>query len=326
MAFSMLRFVLSAPPGGEPGHREIYEAALEMAEFAEEKGFGMVVLSEHHCTEGGFMPSPLVMAAAIAGRTRRIALMVSALLAPLYDPIRLAEDVSVLDLISAGRASFVLGMGYRPIEYTATNKEFRRRGKLLDQVIETLLKAWSGEPFEYNGETIQVTPKPFTQPHPRIIVGGSTPAGARRAARFGLPFGPPISDAELNQVYIDECKRLGVESPVVVDPREPFSLYVAEDPDEGWKQIGPHWLREALSYASWQVPGQRSYQHSHATNIEELRAEGKFRVWTPEQCLAWVEEHGQSAWFSHFPLGGGAPPAVGWKSLELFAEKVVPYL
>jgi alkanesulfonate monooxygenase SsuD/methylene tetrahydromethanopterin reductase-like flavin-dependent oxidoreductase (luciferase family) len=297
-----------------------------MSAFAEEHGFRSIILSEHHCAEDGHLPSPLPLAGAIGGRTRQIAISISALLAPLYDPVRLAEDIAVLDLATGGRLSITLGLGYREIEYHATRKEFRRRGALFDEVIETLLKAWSGAPFDYHGQRIRVTPRPFTQPHPLIVIGGSNPISARRAARYGLPFGPPLSDPALNQLYRDECTRLGVANPLLFDPGEPFMVFVSDDPEHSWREIGPHWLHDATDYASWQRDDQRSYQLSSASTVEALRAEGKYRIWTPEQYLAETEARGPGTSFTHFPLGGGIPPALGWKSLELFAARVAPHL
>lgn len=326
MGTSLLRFVLRATRPEVASHRDLYAAAMDMSAFADEHGFGGITLSEHHCVDDGFLPSPLVFAGAVGGRTRRVAIHVCALLAPLHDPIRLAEDLAVLDLATGGRVSTYAGLGYRPIEYQALGRDFSRRGPLLDNVLETLLKAWTGEPFRYRGAEIRVTPKPLTKPHPALIVAGSTPAAARRAARFGLPFGPPLSDPALNQLYLDECRRLAVVQPRVIDPGEPFMLFVSEDPARSWKEIGPHWLHDAHSYGSWQRDDQRSYQHSRARDVDELRAEGKYVIWTPEQCLAHAAERGGAAAFNHFPLGGGIPPALGWQSLRLFADRVLPFL
>ncbi len=161
-----------------------YRAAIEMAAFADQHGFSVVSVEEHHCAENGWLPSPLILAAMIAARTERIAVNVTALLIPLYDPIKLAEDIAVLDLASGGRFSFVAGMGYRPLEFAALDKDWDERGRRMDHVLETLFKAWSGEPFEYNGATIRVTPTPLTRPHPPFAIGGMTKA--RGPARCAL--------------------------------------------------------------------------------------------------------------------------------------------
>ena len=96
----------------------------------------MLVLSEHHAAPDGYLPSPLVLGAAVAARTTRIPIWVSALLVPLHDPVRLAEDIAVLDLISNGRISIVTGLGYRPVEYALLDQDWKSRGKRLDLCLE----------------------------------------------------------------------------------------------------------------------------------------------------------------------------------------------
>ena len=88
----------------------------------------------------------------------------AALLLPLYDPIKLAEDLAVLDIASGGRVRLVLGMGYRPDEYAMFGKSWEKRGALMDECLSALLQAWSGEPFDYQGRAVRMTPRPFTSP------------------------------------------------------------------------------------------------------------------------------------------------------------------
>jgi alkanesulfonate monooxygenase SsuD/methylene tetrahydromethanopterin reductase-like flavin-dependent oxidoreductase (luciferase family) len=83
----------------------------------------------------------------------------------------------------------IAGLGYRPYEYAAHGKSWADRGKLMDEVLEVMLKAWAGEPFEYRGTIVRVTPTPYTKPHPMLFVGGASKPAARRAAQLGLPAG-----------------------------------------------------------------------------------------------------------------------------------------
>ena len=326
MAMSLIRFDMRAPGFGKASPPELYDAAVEMAAWADEQGFTSIVLSEHHGTDDGFLPSPLALAGVMAGRTRRIPISISALLAPLYDPIKLAEDLAILDLASGGRVAVILGLGYRRSEYEAFGRDWDDRGALLDECIETLLKAWTGEPFAYRGRTVQVTPTPRTKPHPMLFVGGQSKRAARRAARFGLAFSPASNDAEMIELYKSECERLGVKNPLVVAPGDVDVVFVSEDPDRSWAEIGPHLLHDARTYAAWQPPNQRSAVHSDAESVEELRREGKYKILTPEECLERAEAKGALAHFLHFPLCGGTPPELAWVSLELFASKVLPAL
>jgi len=326
MALSVIRFDMRQPGRTPTEVQAAYATALDMAEWADAKGFDMLVLSEHHGASDGFLPSPLVFAGAVAGRTSRIPMNVAALLVPLHDPIRLAEDIAVLDLASNGRISIVAGLGYRPIEYEMFDRDWKQRGKRLDECLEIMVKAWTGEPFEYEGETVTVTPRPLQDPHPLMFIGGSGPAAAKRAARFGFGFFPAAGDESLVELYYAECERLGKEPGWVAQPGGPGTLYVAEDPDKMWAEIGEYLLHDAVTYNSWQTPDIRSHVKADATTVEGLRAEGVYQILTPAECLTLADELGPLGGFTHHPLCGGTPPDKAWESLELFVDKVMPHL
>ena len=324
MPLSVIRFDYRTPGMTPAEASRVYRTSLDMAAWAEEKGFDMVVLSEHHGAEDGFCPSPLVAAAAVAGRTSTIGINVAALLVPLHDPIRLAEDIAVLDLLAAGRLSIVAGLGYRPVEYEMFGKEWKGRGKLMDECLAAMTAAWGEASFEYRGRTVSVTPRPLSQPMPFIMIGGSGPAAAKRAARFGMSFFPPVGDESLAQVYRDECARLGTPEGIVMMPSGPGSVFVAEDPDKAWAEVGPHLLHDAMTYRSWQTDDIRSHVASNARSIDALRAEGVYQILTPDECVALADELGPMGPYTHHPLCGGTPPELAWQSLELFADKVLP--
>lgn len=131
-----------------------------MSAWADEIGFNAISLGEHHATEDGYLPSPLPMCAAIAARTQQANISPNVLLAPLYQPVKLAEDLSVIQLMSNGRLQIVVGAGYRPYEFQmfSTRREDRKDRYL--EAFDVLRKAWSGEEFEYKGRKIWITPVP----------------------------------------------------------------------------------------------------------------------------------------------------------------------
>ncbi|MFE5977503.1 LLM class flavin-dependent oxidoreductase [Streptomyces sp. NPDC056460] len=321
MPFSVVRFNLVDPRATPESLSARYRAAVEMAAYADAHGVDTVQTEEHHGVDNNWLPSPFAFAGAVFGATRRIAVTVSAIIGPLHDPLRLAEDIAVLDLLSGGRLVTVAGIGYRPEEYEERGVDWGRRGKLQDLLLETLLTAWSGEPFTYQGRTVRVTPRPFTQPHPMLLVGGSSRAAARRAARLGLPFFPSAHLPEIEAYYWERCAEYGTEGWTMMPAEVTPLLHLSEDPDRTWAEYGEHFLHEARMYASWQSKDIRSAVRSAATTVAELRAEGVYRVVTPEECLAL----GLESLVLH-PLCGGMPVEEGWRSVRLFCDAVLPRL
>src|SRR5207302_2765895 len=110
---------------------------------------------------------------------------------------------------------------------------------ILEEHIEVMRQAWTGEPFEYRGQRVQVRPRPLRQPHPPIFIGGSTEVAAKRAARLGLPFAPAIGDPELAAIYDAECEKVGFTGGFSLLPAGPGFVHVTEDPDKAWDRIAP---------------------------------------------------------------------------------------
>ena len=131
MASFVSRFDFRAPGADRTARQELYSRGLEQAAYLDQHGHDALMVSEHHVSDDGYLPSPLLVAAAMAARTSRVPITVSALLVNMYEPVKLAEDVAVLDLLSAGRVSYTLGLGYRPEEYAlfGGSWESGRRGK-----------------------------------------------------------------------------------------------------------------------------------------------------------------------------------------------------
>ncbi|MEU8530743.1 MULTISPECIES: LLM class flavin-dependent oxidoreductase [Streptomyces] len=323
MPFTVVRFNLVDPHATPESLAERYRAALDMAAYLDEQGVDTVQTEEHHGAENNWLPSPFAFAAGVFGATRRIAVTVSAIIGPLHDPLRLAEEIAVLDLMSRGRLVTVAGIGYRPEEYEALGVDWGRRGKLQDLLLETLLRAWTGEPFTYQGRTVRVTPRPYTRPHPLLLVGGSSRAAARRAARLGLPLFPSAHLPELATYYTERCAEYGTEGWTMMPGEETPLLHLSEDPDRTWAEYGEHFLHEARTYASWQSKDITSAVRSGASTVAELRAEGVYRIVTPDECVA-LGQRLESLVFH--PLCGGMPVEEGWRSMRLLCESALPRL
>jgi alkanesulfonate monooxygenase SsuD/methylene tetrahydromethanopterin reductase-like flavin-dependent oxidoreductase (luciferase family) len=299
-----------------------YRAALDMVEFADRRGFTAVSAEEHHLAATSWLPSPLIMAAAVAGRTRSVRISINALIVPLYDPIRLAEDIAVLDNLTQGRFSFVAGMGYLPEEYRAVGKDWSRRAALMDQSLTVLLKAWGDQPFEYDGALVNVTPKPCTRPHPILFVGGMSAAAARRAARFGLPFSPPMAMPEVEAVYAQELRNHGNEGFVYHPENGSTVTLLHADPDEAWSRYGDFILAEAAEYSAWKRANVPRPNETAPASIQDLRRLNHVEILTPEQLIGQIRGGRREVVIN--PLIGGLPIDAGWASLHLMADEVLP--
>lgn len=325
MALFIARYDFRAPVGGPADRADLYRAALDQAAWCEQHGFDMLVLSEHHGVDDGYLPSPIVMASAMAAATSTIPIMISALLVPLHDPIRLAEDIAVLDIISGGRVQFTAGLGYRQEEYEQAGLDWTKRGKRMEHCLDTLFKAWTGEPFEYEGRMVQVTPTPTSQPRPMMFYGGGSTAAAKRAARLDMPLFAQHGDPGVAQAYQDERARLGLDPGFALAPPEsgPGTVFVSRDPDRTWERIGEQLLYEATVYHSWQK-GVTSAVHDTSTTVEEMRAAGIYAVMTPDECVEFANGIGALDPVTTHPLCGGIPPEVSWEHLELLGNEVIP--
>jgi alkanesulfonate monooxygenase SsuD/methylene tetrahydromethanopterin reductase-like flavin-dependent oxidoreductase (luciferase family) len=274
------------------------------------------VLSQHHAVDDGYLPSPVPMAAAIAARTNTLPITVGALLLALYEPVKLAEDMAVVDLISRGRVSYVVGIGYRPEEFEMFGVDSRARAGLVEERIVLLKRLWSDEQLTIDGRPVRVTPQPFTPGGPFVAYGGGSEAAARRAGRLGLFFMAETHDASLEAAYRDEG---GEGAPGCMFPPAgvPLTVFVADDPERAWAEIGSYLLADATSYAAWNASRTGTASISRAPTVADLAAErGAYQIVTPDDARALLA--------GGFPLNlqplvGGLPPDLAWPYLEAAA-------
>src|SRR5271170_210890 len=265
----MMRFAMrSASPDPEV-RAALYAATIEMCEWAETRGGVTAVLSQHHGVEDGYLPSPVPLAAAIAARTESMPINVAALLLALYEPVKLAEDLAVVDLISRGRVSYVVGIGYRAEEFAMFGVDRRRRAALVEERITLLRRLWAGEEVDVDGRPVHVTPLPYTPGGPPLAYGGGTEAAARRAARLGLLFLAETHDSTLEEAYRSEG---GASAPGCFFPQAgvPITVFVADDPERAWADIGGYLFQDSASYAEWNAHREGTASISRATSIEEM--------------------------------------------------------
>jgi len=314
MLLTVLRFNFASPQGEPRTQSKLLSAALELAQWGEAHGITTVSVDEHHATGHGWSCNPIMAAAMFLARTSTLIASVDCVLGPLWNPVRLAEDIALVDNMSRGRLHTTVGLGYRNIEYDSLGVDFSQRGNLMDNLVERMLSVWSA-----TGS--------WTRPHPPLYVGGGARATARRAARFGLPLSLADHLPDLADYYRELCSDAGIKPFIIMPaPINRGMIFLHEDPDRAWAQLGEHILWEAVTYGEWSTD-QRSLMHLPGVQtLDEVRASGRYRFLTPEQLIAEFRDSDNYGPLVMHPLVGGMPVDEAWKSVQLLTDTVLPAL
>lgn len=239
---------------------EIYGELLDVAEAAEDAGLDSIWVSEHHFSDDGYLPGTMPTLGAIAGVTDRIELGTYIAIAPLYDPIRLAEDAATVDLLSDGRLTLGLGLGYRESEFENFGVPVAERGDRLEDTIDLVQGAWTPGPIGHDSPYHDVSPdatvlpKPAQSPHPPVILGGMSKPAVRRAALMGQGW------AGIGNTTLEALQKRKEHIDAVREDHglsDDYTIYVAkygfigETPEAAWEQIEDGYLHMQRKYAEW---------------------------------------------------------------------------
>jgi alkanesulfonate monooxygenase SsuD/methylene tetrahydromethanopterin reductase-like flavin-dependent oxidoreductase (luciferase family) len=257
-------------------YREILEQVAELPGL----GFDSLWLTEHHCTEDGYTPSPLPLLAAMAQRAPGLRYGTNIMVAPLHHPLRIAEDAATLAVLTEGRFTLGIGAGYSPQEFEAFGVNIRNRPSLMTEIVEILRQAFTGRRFSFEGKRFnlrdaQVTP--IAQVPPRILMAALSEPAADRAVALGDGFlgaWPGSLD-----VYVDALRRAGLSSTDGVIGGVPVWWVVAEDPEREWARVGDHALYQINTYVKW-----GSFPQAY-DNRDDLLASGTWRALSGDQAV-----------------------------------------
>lgn len=318
------------PPGSNLEDGRLYSEMFRQIEFADQHGFDSIWVTEHHFTDDGYLASIMPTLAAIAARTKRVAIGTYVLLAPFYHPLRLAEDAATIDVISNGRLRLGIGLGYRGEEFDGFQVPRKERlGRTLE-TIEILKRAWTGERFSFEGKYFQfrdvrVLPRPISKPHPELLWGGMAPKAIERGARMDLSFACNLGHREVT-LYRDTLRQLG-KNPDAYNIVNSRIIYVADNADEAWADIAPGALYQAALYAKWLADatgGQQQWIKPEADKIRPTCVLG-----SPAEVRQRLTEIIASNQMTEMIVSTQMPgldPAKAMRSLERFTAEVLPAL
>lgn len=307
---------------------DVYSATVEQAVLADELGFDHIWFSEHHFLEDGYLPAFQPLAGAIAARTTQIRISNDIALLPLYHPVRLAEELAVLDHISNGRMEFGIGMGYVPKEFEAFGVPLKNRVSMTDEAIEILRLAWKDEPFSFKGKryelsNINVYPKPVQPLGPPLWIAAMKEPGALRAARFETNLLPQGRREDVLDPWRNELKTQGK------DPNDYRvgiirSVYVTDDKERDWPVIREAERFRMGVYNTFMAETPDEYGWGSGDGIPQNVIIGTPRE-VISQLKAFIDAYGITD-IATSGLPPGIDPEFMAANLERLAREVIPEL
>jgi probable F420-dependent oxidoreductase len=311
---------------------DYYRQALDEVTRAEELGFDSVWMEEHHAVTNHYWPSPLPVLAGFATRTSRLLLGTDIVVAAFHHPVRLAEDVAMLDVMSNGRFVLGIAIGYKPDEFALYGVELEKRGARFEEQLAIMKGLWTQERVQFKGAyyTLEgrLEPKPVQKPHPPLWIGGWGDITLRRAASLADNWIPgPTADLTrlLNgkKRFLEQRRAAGLPAPI----EWPLTRdVIIADTDAEARTLAEEHIMVAYrrEYAGgWRHP---FIDASIATDLDKLM-EDRFIIGGPEQCVQrlrrFVEQYGLTHLICRmfFP---GMPHARIMRGLELLAREVLP--
>jgi probable F420-dependent oxidoreductase len=326
-------FSCQDPEGSPIGHPAVYDSALACAVAAEEQGYDWINVTEHHVAADGYLPALFVLLAAMAAQTERIRLSTGMLILTLHNPLRVAEEAAVLDIISGGRLTLGVAAGYREVEFEAMQVDYHTRGRRFVESLELMRLAWTGEPFTFSGEIFQfpelvVRPVPLQRPGIPLWLGGTTEVALRRVVRRGAPVFPGATDeiavvAQRMAVYDRLREQLREAAPSA--RRElvlPRLAVVADTTDEARRRALPGIRAMLETYQSWGLPVDFTTMLRDWERLDDLVIAGDADHC--RACVARYAELGLTDLLLQFAMPTLEPAVIAESQARFMAEVAAP--
>ncbi len=332
--------------------RQVYDEHLRQMELYEEHGFDAICINEHHAKPYGLMPSPNLVAAVLTQRTKRIKIGIFGNLPALHaHPIRLAEEIAMLDVMSGGRiiSGFVRGV---PQEYLALSVPLEEARPRLQEAWDLIVKAWTErEPFEWRGtyfnyDRVLIWPRPLQQPHPPIVLPADSDEGLEAAARRRVPTGVAYRSVGKAKATFDRYRAFARTHGWTPGPEHCYVMrhvYVAETNEKARDEAESHLVyfwQKLLSYHRGsmallgQSPPPRPAEVRSAEDIplyeldfELSQKNGMSIIGDPDYVIREIQAQARELGVGVFMTllqFGSMPHDMACKNIRLFAEKVLP--
>jgi len=324
---------------------ELYSHWLEQIDAAEALGFDSLWVTEHHFRHfGGMMPSPQMMLAAAAQRTKRLRLGSAVTILPMHNPLRIAEEFAIVDLLSNGRLNFGAGRGMHLLEYAVFGYDWNNAQTRLPEALDIVVRAWTGGEFEWSGKfyrfpKLNVLPKPFQKPHPPIyITANRDPESFEMIGRRGhhLMTLPWLFTNELQRTRVEQyfnALRAGGHKVADKDVFVMYPAYIGSSDAQARSDVLEHWHRwrgfalEALGLD----PGKGEAYHRVVNHLDydAMLRDSRGVFGGAETCARILKRIIETVGPTHiglvFHFGGLSQDKV-LKSMERCARQVIPAL
>lgn len=309
---------------------ELYAETLDFIAWSETVGFEGAWVPEHHGAEDGYMPSPQVVLAAIAARTRTIRLGSAIALAPLYHPVRFAEECAVLDILSNGRLEMAAAIGYRRRETDAFGVDFTQRGRIFDEFLEIVRRLWAGETVSFDGAHFTVKDAAIMPPAPRgqipLYIGGFADKAMARVAKYADGY---FGNEEICDLYVEKLRAQGKDPADARIRIQGLFVVVARDPEAALQELAPYYHYVNNTYGAW-LNEDKAIGLDNPTlrpmSLEDFKTSGILKILTPGQAIDYFKAMQARIPVEHFMmmLPAGLPPAKFVDYAEVFAQDVIP--
>jgi len=311
---------------------ELYAEILDFIVWTERLGFEGAWVPEHHAADDGYMPSPSVMLAAIAARTKTLKLGSAIALAPLYHPVRFAEECAVLDHISNGRLEMAIAIGYRRREAEGYGVDFSKRGSRTDEFLELVTQLWRGETVTYAGKhftlkNAAIVPTPSRGRIP-LYVGGFTDKALERTAKYGDGY---FGNMEICDLYAEKLRAAGKDPASGRVRIQGLFTVVAHDPAKAMDELAPYFHHVNNTYGQWlnedrEATGMGDQTLLKPMTLEAFKSSNILSILTPSQAIDMFNKMLSKAPVEHFMmmLPPGLPPSKFKPYAEVFAKEVIP--